>query len=43
VGPFRHDHKKDRPLSVFGGRVKLHTGPSRPAHLLLPVIPASEQ
>jgi predicted acyl esterase len=41
VGPFRHDHKKDRPLSVFGGKVTLHTGPNRPAHLLLPVIPAS--
>lgn len=40
VGPFRHDHKKDRPLSVFGGKVTLHTGPNRPAHLLLPVIPA---
>ncbi len=41
VGPFRHDHKKDRPLSVFGKKVTLHTGPNRPAHLLLPVIPAS--
>ena len=40
VGPFRHDHKKDRPLYVFGGKVTLHTGPNRPAHLLLPIIPA---
>jgi predicted acyl esterase len=40
VGPFRHDHKKDRPVSVFGGKVTLHAGPHRPAHLLLPVIPA---
>jgi predicted acyl esterase len=40
VGPFRHDHKKDRPLSVFGGKVTLHTGPNRQAYLLLPIIPA---
>jgi predicted acyl esterase len=40
VGPFRHDHKKDRPLSVFGGKVTLYTGPHRLAHLLLPIIPA---
>ena len=40
VGPFRHDHKKDRPLELFGGRVTLHTGPNRPSHLLVPIIPA---
>ena len=40
VGPFRHDHKKDRPLNVFGKKVTLHMGPNRPAYLLLPVIPA---
>lgn len=40
VGPFRHEHKKDRPLSEFGGKVTLHTGPNRPTHLLLPIIPA---
>ena len=39
VGPFRHDHRKDRPLSVFGGKVTLHTGPKRLSHLLLPIIP----
>lgn len=39
VGPFRHDHKKDRPLSVYGGKVTLHVGPKRPAYLLLPIIP----
>ena len=41
VGPFRHDHKKDRPLSVFGGKVTLHTGPHRLAYVLLPVIPSA--
>ncbi len=40
VGPFRHDNRKDRPLPVFGGKVTLYTGPSRPTHILLPVIPA---
>jgi predicted acyl esterase len=39
VGPFRHDDPRDRPAAVFGGEVTLHTGPDRPAHLLLPVIP----
>jgi predicted acyl esterase len=39
-GPFVHDDPADRPPAVFGGRVTLHAGPSRPAHVLLPVIPA---
>ena len=40
VGPFRHDHRLDRPAKVFGGKVTLHTGPEREAYLLLPIIPA---
>ena len=40
VGPFRHDHGRDRPAAVFGGDVTLHTGADRPAHLLLPIIPS---
>ena len=40
VGPFRHDHPKDRPAAVFGGDVTLHVGPDKPAHVLLPIIPA---
>jgi predicted acyl esterase len=40
VGPFKHNHKKDRPLEVFGGKVSFHTGPDHPAHILLPIIPA---
>jgi uncharacterized protein len=40
-GPFIHDDPTDRPLSVFGGKVTLHFGAKRLAHLLLPVIPAA--
>ncbi len=43
VGPFRHDNIEDRPLSTFGGKVTLHVGPKQPAHLLLPIIPASKK
>jgi predicted acyl esterase len=38
-GPFEHDDPTDRPPEIFGGKVTLHSGPSRPAVLLLPVIP----
>ncbi len=38
-GPFVHDDETDRPPAVFGGKVTLHAGPKRPAHVLLPVIP----
>jgi len=38
-GPFVHDDPTDRPPAVFGGKVTLHFGPNRPAHVLLPVIP----
>jgi len=38
-GPFVHDDEADRPPVVFGGKVTLHVGPKRPAHVLLPVIP----
>jgi predicted acyl esterase len=38
-GPFVHDDSTDRPPAVFGGKVTLHFGPNRPAHVLLPVIP----
>ncbi len=38
--PFYHDHHQDRPANVHGGKVTLHTGPDRPAHVLLPIIPA---
>ena len=38
-GPFVHNDPRDRPAEVFGGDVTLHTGPSRQAYLLLPIIP----
>lgn len=41
-GPFLHDDPDDRPVDVFGGTVTLHTGPSHPARLLLPVIGDSD-
>jgi predicted acyl esterase len=42
VGPFRHDDARDRPPAVFGGRVTLHGGPRRPAHVLLPIVPPTD-
>ena len=40
-GFFIHTDPKDRPKSVFGKQVTLHTGPEYKSHLLLPVIPAT--
>jgi hypothetical protein len=40
-GPFVHDDETDRPPAVFGGKVTLHMGPERAAHVLLPVIPSA--
>jgi predicted acyl esterase len=40
-GPFVHDDETDRPPAIFGGKVTLHLGPERPAHVLLPVIPTA--
>ncbi len=39
VGPFLHDDPRDRPPKIFGGRVTLHAGGGRGAHVLIPVIP----
>jgi predicted acyl esterase len=39
VGPFKHNNPGDRPSGIFGGNVTLHMGPTRQAHVLLPVIP----
>jgi uncharacterized protein len=39
VGPFFHDDPRDRPVSVFGGKITLHCDPRQPSYLLLPVIP----
>lgn len=42
-GPFTHETEADRPASIFGGRVTLHTDPTRPSFLLLPVIPPGDR
>ena len=39
VGPFLHDHPRDRPGEIFGGANTLHIDAERQAFLLLPVIP----
>jgi uncharacterized protein len=39
VGPFQHNDGRDRPPSIFGADVTLYAGPTRQAHLLLPIIP----
>jgi predicted acyl esterase len=41
VGPFTHDHPPDRPASVYGGKISVHTGGDHQGYLLLPVIPAA--
>jgi hypothetical protein len=38
-GPFFHDDPRDRPASIFGGKVTLHSDAARPCYLFLPVIP----
>jgi predicted acyl esterase len=43
VGPFKHDDPRDRPAEVFGKRVTIHAGPSRPSHVLLPIIPRNDR
>jgi hypothetical protein len=43
VGPFRHDDPRDRPPEIFGKTVTLHCGPSRPSHVLLPIIPQKRE
>jgi len=39
-GPFLHNDPRDRPASVFGGKVTLHMGPQQQSYILLPIIPA---
>jgi predicted acyl esterase len=39
VGPFFHDHPKDHPLDVFGGKNALHFAKGQQPYVLLPIIP----
>jgi hypothetical protein len=38
-GPFLHREARDRPASLFGGRVGLHFARDRAPYVLLPIIP----
>jgi hypothetical protein len=38
-GIYLHGDPADRPPGIFGGRTTIHTGPSHPSYLLLPVVP----
>ena len=38
-GPFLHTEPRDRPASIFGGKVTLHAGGGKDAYVLLPIIP----
>lgn len=40
VGPYKHVDTRNRPLSIYGGRVSLHVGADQQAHILLPIIPS---
>ncbi|MDF2826214.1 MAG: peptidase, partial [Mycobacterium sp.] len=37
-GPFLHNDDGDRPADVYAGTVTVHTGPTHPSHLLVPLI-----
>jgi uncharacterized protein len=39
-GPFLHNDPRDRPPSVFGGKVTLHCGGQYNSYVLVPIIPA---
>ncbi len=39
TGGMTHTDPDSRPISIFGGKVSLHTGGDREAYVLLPVIP----
>lgn len=40
VGPFQHTDPDNRPESLFGGRVTLHSGGERDSYIILPIVPA---
>ncbi len=39
VGQFLHNHPKERPAEIFGGKTTLHFTGGRQPYLLLPIIP----
>jgi predicted acyl esterase len=42
-GPFIHVDPTDRPASIFGGEITLHTSRRRAAYVLIPIIPAKDK
>jgi predicted acyl esterase len=38
-GPFLHNDPRDRPPSIFNGKVTLHAGGEKASYVLLPIIP----
>ena len=40
-GIYLHDDPADRPADVYGGTTTVHLGPTRPSHVLLPVVAGS--
>src|SRR6185437_11520133 len=40
VGPFFHNHPKDRPAEIFATRNTLHFNAQHQPYVLLPIIPA---
>ncbi len=42
VGIYTHADPTHRPTAIYGGATTVHTGPDRPAALLLPVIPPAQ-
>ena len=41
-GPFLHNDPRDRPPSIFNGKVTLHAGGEKAAYVLLPIIPKGD-
>jgi predicted acyl esterase len=42
VGPFLHNHSKDRPAEIFGGTNTLHFSGDRAPYVLLPIVPSEK-
>jgi hypothetical protein len=39
-GIYVHDDSDERPASVYGGVTTIHAGPTRPSHVVLPIVPS---
>ena len=43
TGGMTHNDPDDRPLSIFGGTVTIHTGGNTPSRVLLPFVPPADE